>query len=82
VIERFRAQPDISELRPESGWAASPKPNLAERAAHAEMRVGRSPTRLDVYVAYPDGIFSLCNVWFYYDEADRVLDTEWQYHSD
>ena len=82
VIARFKAEPKISELRPAAGWVALPKPYLAERVAGAEQRVGRSPARLDVYVAYPDGVFSLCNVWFYYDENDRVLDTEWQYHSD
>ena len=84
VIDRFKQQPNVSELRPAAGWAAllEPKAYLAERAAGAEGRVGRSPARLDVYVAYPDGVFSLCNVWFYYDEQDRVLDTEWQYHSD
>ena len=82
VIERFKQEPEISELRPAAGWASLPKAFLAERGARAEQRVGGSPARLDVYVAYPDGVFSLCNVWFYYDESDRVLDTEWQYHSD
>ena len=30
----------------------------------------------------PDGTFGLCYCWFYYDERDKVLDAEWQYHTD
>lgn len=29
-----------------------------------------------------DGFLSLCFYWFYYDEADVLVDVEWQYQSD
>lgn len=72
---------EFTALRPADGWATLDKPRVREHVGASEQRVGKPVQRVDCYVG-PDGMFGLCYCWFYYDERDKVLDAEWQYHTD
>jgi hypothetical protein len=74
-------QPDLSEIRPAAGWGSSLNAEVRKRVAASELRTGKAVYRTDRYTGLED-LFSLCYCWFYYDEQDRVVDVEWQYHSD
>jgi hypothetical protein len=78
--------PEFTVARPADGWAALDKPGVRERIAASERRTGKPVQLVDCYVG-PDGrssldFFGLCYCWFYYDAADKVVDVEWQYHTD
>jgi hypothetical protein len=77
-----RRQPDVSETRPASGWTASSQPFVFRRVATSEQRTGKQVYRCERYLG-ADGVSGgLCWCWFYYDDADHLLDTEWQWHTD
>jgi hypothetical protein len=73
--------PEFTVARPADGWAALDKPRVSERIATSEQRTGKPVQLVDCYVG-PDGFLGLCYCWFYYDAADKVVDAEWQYHTD
>src|SRR5258705_1285159 len=73
--------PDFSEVRPSAGWIGVERMGIGARALVSEQRTGKSPYRVERYLA-PDGFFSLCLSWFYYDESDGLVDAEWQWHTD
>ena len=74
--------PDISETRPASGWSACPQPLVRTRVAGSEQRTGSAVFRCERYFG-PDGWSGgLCYGWFYYDDRDRIVDAEWQWHTD
>jgi len=62
-------EPEFSLTRPEAGWRTFESATIGARALAERWFM-------------PDGFFSLCYVWFYYDDDDRVVDAEWQYHTD
>jgi hypothetical protein len=74
-------EPDFSEVRPAAGWIGVERMQIGARALASKQRTGKSPYRVERYLA-PDGLFSLCLVWFYYDENDQFVDAEWQWHTD
>ena len=82
MFAKYREEPDYSRTRPPQGWSALPEKGIAERALRSEQRTGRSADRVDLWIAVPHDMFSLCNVWFYYGENDKLVDAEWQWHSD
>jgi|SRR5581483_3375983 len=78
--------PEFTTARPAQGWAALEYPSVRERVASSERRTGKSVQLVDCYVS-PDSrssfdLWGLCYCWFYYDAADKVVDVEWQYHTD
>ena len=73
--------PEFSAQRPAGAWESHDKPAVGARAVKVEERSGKRVALLEAFVG-PDGMFGLCTCWFYYDEADRVVDVEWAYHSD
>ena len=75
-------QPDISETRPASGLRTFPQPLVRARVADSEQRTGSTVYRCERYFG-PDGWSGgLCWCWFYYGDRDRVVDAEWQWHTD
>jgi hypothetical protein len=75
-------KPDLSEIRPASGWSACAQPYVREHVASSEQRTGQSVYRSERYFG-PDGLSGgLCYCWFYYDDQDHVVDAEWQWHTD
>jgi hypothetical protein len=77
-----RRQPDVSETRPASGWAASGQPFVSSRVVTSEHRTGKQVYRCERYFG-ADGIAGgLCWCWFYYDDTDHLIDTDWQWHTD
>jgi hypothetical protein len=74
-------KPEFTAVRPSDGWESLDEPRVRTRVASSERRTGRAVWRVDCYVG-PDGLLGLCYCWFYYNEADRVVDAEWQYHTD
>jgi hypothetical protein len=78
--------PELTVVRPTDGWCVLDKPDIRERVAASEQRTRKPIQLVDCYVG-PDSrssvdFFGLCCCWFYYDTADKVVDVEWQYHTD
>ena len=78
--------PEFTVARPADGWAALDMPRVCERIAASEQRAGKPVQLVECYVG-PDShssfdFLGLCYCWFYYDAADKVVDAEWQYHTD
>jgi len=73
---------DVSEIRPASGWTAATNAWIRARVLNSEQRTGKPVQRVESELA-PDGLSgSLCVCWFYYDDKDRIVDVEWQWHTD
>ena len=80
VLGQFGSRPQFSEVRPVTGWTNS-ETVVGAKALASERRTGHLPGRVEGYLA-PDGWFSLCFCWFFYDEADMLVDAEWEWHTD
>jgi hypothetical protein len=74
-------RPDLSVVRPAAGWSECKTGWIRAFVENSERRTGKSVYRFDRYWG-PDGVLSLCWCWFCFDENDRLVDAEWQYHSD
>jgi len=73
---------DISETRPASGWAAAANARVRTRVLNSEQRIAKSVHRVESDL-FPDGWSGgLCVRWFYYDEYDRIVDVDWEWHTD
>jgi len=75
------SEPEFSYPRPEAGWRAFEPAAIGARVLASVKRTGESVARVERWFM-PDGFLSLCYVWFYFDENDRLVDAEWQYHTD
>jgi len=76
------SQWDFSETRPAAGWTTATNRFVADRALTSEQRTGQAVYRIEGELA-PDGISGgLCRCWFYYDKDDRLVDVDWQWHTD
>jgi hypothetical protein len=78
--------PNLTVARPVDGWSALDNPRVRERIAASELRTGKPVHLVDCYVG-PDArnsfdFFGLCDCWFYFDAENKVVDAEWQYHTD
>ena len=73
--------PVLSGVRPATGWLAVPQVPGGNWCARAEERTGKAVASFERY-SMVDGFLSLCYYWFYFDEADALVDVEWQYQSD
>ena len=73
---------DVSETCPASGWNSARDGAVRTRVLNSEQRTGKPVHRVESDLA-PDGWSGgLCVCWFYYDEHDRIVDVEWQWHTD
>jgi hypothetical protein len=82
VHSRFKGRaPTGSFTRPVGGWAASTSQLVGGRSLESELRTGKQVQTVEIYQT-PDGMFSLCYLWFYYDADNRLTDTDWQWSSD
>lgn len=75
------SRPELSLTRPEAGWRACENAAVGARVLASVKRTGEAVARVERWYL-PDGFFSLCWVWFYFGDDDRVVDAEWQYHTD
>lgn len=85
VRARWGTAPDLWEVRPAAGWAAAHTPALGARAVESERRTGKAVARVERYSGPDPGasnFIGLCHGWFFYDDADRLLDVDWEYMSD
>jgi hypothetical protein len=71
----------ISATRPAKGWDTHDNPRVKRFGPKAEKRIGKKIAKLEQYHG-PDGLMSLCYCWYYYDNAGRLVDTEWEWSSD
>jgi hypothetical protein len=71
----------ISATRPHKGWGSHEDPWVKRFGPKAEKRTGRKIAELERYFG-PDGFFSLCYCWYYYDKTGRLIDAEWEWSSD
>jgi len=81
VEARWGFPPQIKSKRPSAGWKNDPDIWVKNYATKAETRIGKKIAMAERYYG-PDGMFSLCYCWFYYDSSGRLLDAEWQWSSD
>jgi len=73
---------DLRGVRPTNGWVAFAPKFVGDRMRASEQRTGRAVYGFDRYMV-PDGWSGgLCNLWFYYDEQDKLVDADWEYHTD
>jgi hypothetical protein len=76
-----QTKPDLSVPRPANGWDAYPNQYLAKKLKDVEAKARKEVAFLDRYWG-PDGLWSLCYCWYFYDSGERLVDVEWQYKSD
>jgi hypothetical protein len=73
---------DVSQTRPAPDWTAATNAAVRTRVLNSEQRTSKPVHRVEADLA-PDGWSGgLCICWFYYDEKDRIVDVEWQWHTD
>jgi hypothetical protein len=85
VRARWGSAPDLWEARPPAGWSAARAPAVGTRALESERRTGKAVALVERYSGPDPGASSflaLCHGWFFYDDADRLIDVDWQYMSD
>jgi hypothetical protein len=76
-----RIKSDFSASRPDNGWNTHPNQYIAKKVQSEEASTGKSIASVDRYWG-PDGLWSLCYCWYFYDAAGKIVDVEWQYKSD
>lgn len=82
VQNRWRKPPELAETRPATDWNRSAHLAIRVHATASEQRTGETVYRCERYFG-PDGWSGgLCYCWFYYDDHDRIVDAEWQWHTD
>ena len=75
--------PDVSETRPGRGWDEAASLQVREYVQASEKRTGKSVHRCERYWGPdPSSFLGLEYNWFFYDDADVLIDVEWQYHTD
>ena len=67
---------DYTYQRPSAGWAAHEYPYIGQRCLTSEQRTGKQVASCESRYG-ADGLFNLCDCWFYYDRRNRVLDADW-----
>ncbi|MFL6521540.1 MAG: hypothetical protein ACJ8NS_15075 [Chthoniobacterales bacterium] len=65
----------IDELRPKEGWNSHPQIMVRDSCPPAERRTKTRIERCQMYEGVHD-MFSLAQVWFYYDAADKLVDID------
>jgi len=79
-------KPTLSVERPASGWIEHSTPYLSKKIPAVEARTGKEIKLVERYLMadsrHSMDFLSLCNVWFYYDDASRLADVEWAWHTD
>lgn len=72
---------ELAYSKPQEGWATLEPHFAGEHVAAIEKKLNRPVASFDRYYG-PDGLLGLCRCWFYFDDAGRLVDAEWQYASD
>jgi hypothetical protein len=74
-------EPEITAVCPTNGWQNIIPPYVGARCLAVERRTGQHVYRCD---RMPDietsGVLGHC--WFYFDDANRLIDAEWRYATD
>lgn len=74
VQARFGSQkPEVSKVRPQTGWVSLADRDLGEKCLDSERRTGKQVNRCDRYL-WRSGLFEVGHYWFYYDADDRLTD--------
>jgi hypothetical protein len=82
-VQAKRGAPDISEARPADGWESLPDQLIRDRILNVEQRSGKLVYRCEAYWGPdPTRFLGLEYNWFFYDQADVLVDIDWQYHTD
>ncbi len=86
VQTRLQLKPDLSAKRPETSWVHHANAVLAHKMPALEEKQGTKLFLAERYLV-PDprssfDLFSLCNMWFYYDGEEKLVDVEWEWHTD
>lgn len=86
VRGKLKTKPVYSEQRPSMGWQSHANSYLVQKTQKIESSQGRQIFSIEKYIL-PDSrssldFLSLCQLWFYYDMDEKVVDVEWLYQSD
>lgn len=86
VQTALQTRPELSFGRPEMGWAHHASAVLSRKMPAMEEQIGKEVFLVERYLM-PDprssfDLFSVCNLWFYYDAGEKLVDVEWEWHTD
>lgn len=86
VQTALKTRPELSSGRPAMGWAHHANAVLSRKMPAMEEQIGKEVVLVERYLM-PDprssiDPFSLCNLWFYYDAGEKLVDVEWEWHTD
>ena len=86
IHKKMQSKPNLFEKRPPQGWEYHRSVYLEQKIQKLEKKIGKKILCVERYML-PDSrssfdFLSLCNIWFYYDAGNKVVDVEWEYKSD
>jgi hypothetical protein len=81
VHRKWGYAPHFSIVRPDDGWTSLDRIGIRNHVLNAQLRVNHPVFRCERFVG-SDGLMSLCQCWFYFDETDTLVDAEWEWMSD
>ncbi|MCU0858599.1 MAG: hypothetical protein MUC65_09385 [Pontiellaceae bacterium] len=86
IHKKLQTNPDLVIERPETGWIGFNDSSLSQKLLKIEDQTQKDIKLVERYVTYDPrssfDFYSLCSLWFYYDSEDRVVDVEWEWHTD
>ena len=86
IHKKLQSKPNLLIARPETGWTDFDDTSLSQKLLSIEDQTQKDIQLVERYMTYDPrssfDFYSLCSLWFYYDSADRVVDVEWEYHTD
>lgn len=86
IHEKLQTKPDFVIERPKNGWIGFIDSSLSRKLLKIENQTKKNIQLVERYLMYDPrssfDFYSLCNLWFYYDSEDRLIDVEWEWHTD
>ncbi|MDF7800665.1 hypothetical protein P4C99_14400 [Pontiellaceae bacterium B1224] len=86
IHERLQSKPNVLIERPENGWEDYDDPLLSQKLLTIEKQTGKRIQRVERYIKHDprssSDFYSLCNLWYYYDSEERLVDVVWEHHTD
>ena len=86
IHKKMRSKPNLFAKRPPQGWEYHRNVYLGQKIKKSEKNTGKNVQSVERYMIpdpkHSSDFLSLCNIWFYYDSGNKVVDVEWEYQSD
>ena len=81
IRKQFVRSPDLATTRPSGGWNAPPTPVCSDFVLKSEARTGKSVFHVDAYFGPVGERMVPGFLWFFFDDDDRLIDTDFEPHS-